>query len=323
MDQGFEDSEEEEDNEDFLRALENSLCDHKYGSAGSEVEAYQAHGELVRWPLEVRLGVASFLLWSELVAYSLLCRAWRLLELEDTLWQVYFSTTWPRLAQRWEAIFGDFSQPWRVLFRAQWARGNHTEDALEEDWLDFNAVQKLKPPPDALSTFESNLQQAICDCRKDLFQQGLRVPIQADAQHTCNSNCRLHRLNFENGDMFLCEASGNLHQCLQNIPCAGCVASPDDCFLVCPVSGRCFPKSSTVNEEGPDTRHEWDPELSAAQQVGRWFEQGYFMSDEQAAASFGGRRSKRHCSGIRVGAFGTREDQSSPPLRSKVTETSK
>lgn len=120
------------------------------------------------------------------------------------------------------------------------------------------------------------------------------------------------------------------------------VASPDDCFLVCPVSGRCFPKSSTVNEEawlalhtfplfrtarckfeneepsrgrmswwnrlnltldkrkndrfalqGPDTRHEWernlvqsrcsrsdrghvpeDPELSAAQQVGRWFEQG-------------------------------------------------
>jgi len=27
------------------------------------------------------------------------------------------------------------------------------------------------------------------------------------------------------------------------------VASPDGCFLVCPVSGRCFPKNNTVNEE--------------------------------------------------------------------------
>ena len=27
------------------------------------------------------------------------------------------------------------------------------------------------------------------------------------------------------------------------------VASPDDCFLVCPLSGYCFPKNNTVNEE--------------------------------------------------------------------------
>ncbi|CAJ1375381.1 unnamed protein product [Effrenium voratum] len=279
----------EEEDEELLLALEESL---KRGGKRSNTGLHETHAssQLVRWPQEVRLCVASFLPWSEIVAYSLLCRAWRALELEDTLWQVYFAATWPRLAERREAVPDGYPQPWRVLFRAQWAKGNHTEDALEEDWLDFRAAQGLKSKPTDSSTGSRHLkiQEALQQCREDLQQVGLRVPAEADANHTCDRLCRFHRLHLE-GDAFLCEVSGVLHQCAPSTPCASCVPSADDCFLVCPVSGRCFPKVNTVNEEATEAVpcHDWDPELSAAQQVGRWFEQGYFMSEEQARSAFG------------------------------------
>lgn len=285
--------EDEEENEELLLALEESLCCKRMSP---EAEMCQAEMKPYQMPdsMEVRLCVASFLLWSELVTHSLLCKSWRVLELEDTLWQVYFSTTWPRLARRREAESGGFSQPWRVLFRAQWTRGNHTEDAVEEDWLDFNAAQRLRMPSmDASTSCNLELKEAIRQCREDLLHKGLRVPLETDPEHICSSTCRLHRLNLDDCDAFLCETSGALHQCIQNVPCASCVASPDGCFLVCPVSGRCFPKNNTVNEEVQNDappNNDWDPELSAAQQVGRWFEQGYFMSEDQAAAKFGGRR---------------------------------
>ena len=113
------------------------------------------------------------------------------------------------------------------------------------------------------------------------------------------------------------------------------VASPDDCSLVCPLSGYCFPKNNTVNEEVSFVSCFWrvvsdrnwnlrckmmhlqamigsppqlrlaanalchrhllrhldcltskDPELSVAQQVGRWFEQGSVVMSQASFTSW-------------------------------------
>ncbi|CAE7687497.1 unnamed protein product [Symbiodinium pilosum] len=279
------------------------MCADGNGEAKRAKTEREASQELVAgmWSVEVRLCIASFLPWTELVADSLLCRSWRALEMEDTLWQAYFASTWPRMARRKKASADD-RLPWRALFRAQWSTGNRREDALEEDWLDFSAAQGLfeeaKPstsrswPRSLARNPPEKLRRSMQICREDLFRrQGLTVPAEPDTSHCCTKHCRFHRLQFEEADAFLCEASGALHVC-ESVPCACCVASADD-FLVCPVSGRCFPKNSTVNEEAADApiSYEWDPGLSAAQQVGRWFEQGYFMSEEQALAFFDGRSS--------------------------------
>eukprot|EP00439_Symbiodinium_sp_Y106_P075469 s3129_g14.t7 len=253
------------------------------------------HSQVVplMWPVEVRLCVASFLPWTELVADSCLCHSWRILEMEDTLWQVYFASIWPRMARRKKAAADDQGLPWRALFRAQWSKGgNRQEDALEEDWLDFSAAQGLEArvasqrPP--VLAWPEKLQRATQRCREDLQRQNVKVPAEPDASHTCTQHCRFHPLLLEDADAFLCEESGALHVC-ENVPCSCCVASSEG-FLVCPVSGRCFPKNSTVNEEMMDApvSYDWDPDLSAAQQVGRWFEQGYFMSEEQALKVFDG-----------------------------------
>lgn len=269
----------------------------------------------VHWPVEVRLCLAGFLEWNEFVSHSLLCQSWRLLDVQDALWQVYFSCTWPRLARRKEASSGQ-ALPWRALFRAHWASGDRCEDALEEDWLDFSASfaaddlgrqkrRKAEATPSNEGPLQSSceassLKLAAERCRKELAEQGLQVPgSPADSSHVCSSRCRFHRLAWQ-GDAFLCEASGSIHHCQQNHPCSDCVASSDECFLVCPVSGRCFPMNSGIEEEvsEPVICNDWDPELSVSQQIGRWFEQGYSMSEEQAQDFFGGgnsRRVKRPC----------------------------
>lgn len=261
---------------------------------------------LVFWPVEVRICVVSFLPWQELVRDSLLCRAWRALELEDVLWQVYFQTTWPRWTRRREAN-EDGGLPWRTLFRTRWSKCNHTEDALEEDWLDFSAAQDLhtgaSPPSashssSAAATFAASepspaeIQRAVRRCRENLRQTaGVAVPAEAVRGHLCSRSCRFHRVSVE-GDVFLCEGSGAVHRCRDGHPCDLCVDDDDSCYLVCPVSGRCFRYLRANSTEGEPQAGEsaaaptWDPELSMTEQYGRWFEQGYFMSEDQAKVLF-------------------------------------
>jgi len=254
---------------------------------------------LVHWPLEVRLCIAGFLAWRELVADALLCRSWHKLEAEDALWQVYFRSVWPRLARRKDART-DSRSPWRVLFRARWGQSGRAEDALEEDWLDFNAAQDLQAADAKLlgtsvvssirhkANADEELQQALRRCMEALKAKGVNVPSEQDKQHSCTSCCRYHRLPVK-GDVFVCQVSGKIHRCSSCVPCHECVLSIDEAFLVCPASGRCFQKTSDASEEAAEaaSANDWDPELSMTQQFGRWFEQGYFMSEEQAKDFFG------------------------------------
>jgi len=272
---------------------------------------------LVHWPLEVRILVVSFLPWQELLRDSRLCWAWRKMELEDVLWQVFFQTTWPRWTRRREANEEEAGMPWRSLFRTRWVKCKHTEDALEEDWLDFSAAQDLSsgsspsgPSAAAIAAAAASeptageLQRSLRRCREDLRRAaGVAVPAEVDRGHFCSRKCKFHRLDV-GGDFFLCEGSGALHRCRESEPCDLCVNDDDHSYLVCPVSGRCFHQlaanSAEAEQQGGESAGApaWDPELSMTEQHGRWFEQGYFMSEDQAKLLFGlggrQRRSTRH-----------------------------
>eukprot|EP00928_Gymnodinium_smaydae_P087090 TRINITY_DN71426_c0_g1_i1.p1 TRINITY_DN71426_c0_g1~~TRINITY_DN71426_c0_g1_i1.p1 ORF type:complete len:421 (+),score=80.87 TRINITY_DN71426_c0_g1_i1:17-1279(+) len=266
---------------------------------------------LVNWPLEVRLGVCSCLSWREAVGYARLCRAWSKLERHDALWQVYFRLTWPRLSRRQGVCSAALRPtPWRVLFRERWTEANRGEDALEEDWLDFSAARSLTgttlPPAAAAAAAAAEarardddilLQDALVRFRRELLARGVRVPEQAIKAHVCSKACRYHKL-VQSRDAFLCEKSGKVHLCQQGVPCDICVLTFEEHFLVCPASGRCFPRATDASEEaaraaesalldpGGAGESEWDPALSTYQQFGRWFEQGYSMSEEQAQDFF-------------------------------------
>ncbi|CAK0836661.1 unnamed protein product [Prorocentrum cordatum] len=311
-----------DEDDDLLDALEASLGtsgarqvpeapprDRGDGGAGAAGAAVLGRG-LVLWPVEVRLCVASFLPWREFVADTLICRSWRDLGRDDVVWQAHFRATWPRLARRWAAGPGDRAPRWRSLFRERWAAGHRGEDALEEDWLDFSVAEasgaegcsRTAAEAAAALDRELGLQQAVRRCREELLRsRGVRVPAEAVLDHCCTKLCVFHRVGVE-GDAFLCQGSGRLHVCCEGEPCDACMGSNEEFFLVCPASGRCWPRPlqpADGKEEGPE-QQDWDPELSAAQQHGLWFELGYGMSDAQADDFFGPSGSRR--APARVGA---------------------
>lgn len=260
---------------------------------------------LVLWPIEVRLCVAGYLPWRELLRYASLCTPWRSLSCEDSLWKAHFRDTWPRFARRQASA--TCSLTWKPLFFKRWSE-NRGEDGLEEDWLDFSAAQDMlvaTAPRDAQvvpgPTQAELLQQALRRCREALFAHGVVVPAEPDDAHVCGKRCRHHRLAIEgvsDGEVFVCEAGGVLHRCRPGVPCDRAVPSDDDFYLVCPVSGCCVAKPSFEEVEArevqarefdpaaPGPNHDWDPELSTSAQVGRWFEQGYGMSEAEARDFF-------------------------------------
>lgn len=246
-------------------------------------------GKEFEWPEEVRLCVAGFLPWQELVHNTRLSSAWRALEQGDAIWQVYFAVVWPRLARR-KVAETEKSLAWRGLFRIRWAEATRNEDAIEEDWLDFNAAQDMtaKPQPAHSQSLKSDASHAIRRYKEDLLRlYGITVPAAPDQEKSCIPSCRFRRVPTD-GDVFVCERCGKEHICQRGVPCEGSLTTSEDCFLVCPVSGHCYVKpDNDVAEEAADVvTNDWDPDLSMSQQHGRWFEQGYNMSEDQARHFF-------------------------------------
>lgn len=255
-----------------------------------------SHGALAGWPIEVRLSIAVFVPWSELVRHTLLCRAMWVLEKEDVLWRLYFELEWPRLAQR-KVAGTDQAISWRSLFRSRWGEANRGEDAVAEDWLDFSAAQALgspmlpavSGPASGGSSAPEGLQHAIVRCKEDLERlYGIHVP--RVVQGACERACRYRKVPID-GAAYVCEQCGRTHVCNPSIPCEGSMQNGDN-FLVCPVSGTCWREAVENVDDQQEAGHDWDPELSAAQQHGIWFEQGYNMSEDQATSFFGARLSQ-------------------------------
>jgi len=247
------------------------------------------------WPAEIRLGVAGFLPWRELVlAQSRLCRAWQYLEQDVTLWWPHFRVTWPRHSIRQaERVKGP--QDWRQLFRTRWLRGDRDGDATHEDWLDLYAAQEVVRSreggplggdvPAGVSD-QRDVRKALERCRAEVLRaHGVDVPAEADGRHVCTKHCRFHKLP-DCGDTFVCESSGVLHRCGRTEPCHICIVAPDNGSLVCPVSGKSYELLNYINEAVPDEVDVWDPAIGESEQMARWFEQGYNMSEEQALDFF-------------------------------------
>lgn len=294
------DNQEEDQEEELLAALEESLSSQpvpltsKAEPASNVWPSAKTIGYgLVHWPVEVRFCVASFISWREFVANSLMCLVWRGMELQDALWQLHFGNVWPRVSRRRVANQGS-SLPWRSLFRVHWVAGSRTEDPSEEDWLDFEAsASSPVRNEEGEAAAQQQLQDALRACREELLKtRGIRVPSEVDEAHVCGRSCTYHRLPVAK-DVFVCESSGAVHRCRHREPCLTCVRSDDDCFLVCPASGRCFVKPIAFEAEdevaeGCAANETWDLELGPTAQHGQWFEQGYNMSEDQAQASFFG-----------------------------------
>lgn len=245
------------------------------------------------WPVEIRRGIAGYLPWREIIADARVCKTWRALAQDTPLWWTLFRLTWPLHALR-QAARAAGPQDWPELFRSRWQRGEVDGDGDAEDWLDLFATQPSNSTCEAagsdhLVNDPDRLQQALKSFRAALLQtRGICMPEGCDGAHWCDSGCCFHKLP-DATDAFVCESSGVVHQCSRGRPCGMCVVSSDGCFLVCPASGMSYERLNYIDEEAAEDVEVWDPGISELEQVSRWFEEGYNMSEEQATAAFGSR----------------------------------
>lgn len=271
------------------------------------------------WPVEVKSAIASFLPWRELPRWARISQSWRLLENSDTVWKEYFRIEWPRLFHRRTAAHPHGGVQWGVLFRKRWAEPNRHEDAEQEDWNDFTAALDLwkgsgsleqglsKGSVDSALPEERQIHFAVIRFKEDhLRLHGVSVPalpLERGAAKHCaqrRTKCRHRPVPIAgklDGCIFVCECCAEVHVCRPMVPCEGAEVSGNNEFLVCPVSGICSDPVHIlpiVQEEGAEAAHDWDPNLSSAQQHGRWFEQGYFMDDDEADEFFDDGCGRRH-----------------------------
>lgn len=301
-----EEASDSEEEEDFLSQLVETLAAppaKKLRIASAEEGTVVAPAE---WPLEVKLAVATFLPWRELPRAARISQGWRSLEQSDALWKEYFKIQWPRLFRRKAAVYSHGGVPWRTLFRKRWAEPDRSEDAEQEHWNDFSAAldlwkssgstaKSLLESPEKELSEEQQIEHALKRFKDDLLRlRGVSVPsfsVELGASNACSRGTCRHRnvpiAGKLDGCLFVCECCANLHICRPREPCEGSVLTGQNEFLVCTVSGRCFDPSrlcwaEDVLPEAAVVEHNWDPELSSAQQHARWFEQGYDMDEEQA-----------------------------------------
>jgi hypothetical protein len=190
-----------------------------------------------------------------------------------------------------------------MLFRQRWAQGYRNEDAEEEHWKDLNAALDLCTGPKAKVIVKSlseeqQVQHAVRRFKEDRLRlHGVAVPPSASepgGKERCARECKYRAVPID-GELalrlFVCERCADVHICRPRTPCEGAMLSSDSAYLVCSVSGLCCVNHNRIEEEADVAVvvNDWDPELSVSQQHGRWFEQGYFMSEEQADEFFGDR----------------------------------
>lgn len=315
-----ESSDFNEEEDAFLSQLAETLAEPPAKCLKKACSSSDGHADISApsdWPIEVKSAVAAFLPWRTLPGVVRLSSTWHNIERLDTLWKEYFRIQWPRLYSRKAAASSRLSTPWRSLFRQRWAEPDRDEDAEQEHWNDLAAALDLwKNVGDKNNTTigctqkalseEQQIEHAVRRFKEDPHR--LRrvtipsTPISPGEAGHCSQlrkkckHCPVPIGNRLDGCLFVCEGCADVHVCWPNSrePCDGAVLSGNNEFLVCTISGRCFDPSvaAWVEEQercdAPPASHYWDPELNPAQQVGKWFEQGYSMDEEQADHFFDG-----------------------------------
>jgi hypothetical protein len=249
------------------------------------------------WPEEVKIVVVACLPWREVAKHAQISRAWRSLEQCESLWEKYVRIEWPRLFHRKVSVATSERRSWRMLFRQRWAQGYRSEDAEEEHWKDLNAALDLCTGAKAKKVLVKSLseEQQVQHALRRFKEDRLRLNgVEVGGKERCVPECEYCAVPID-GELalrlFVCERCADVHICRPRTPCEGATLSMDSAYLVCSVSGICCANHIRMEEETDVAVavNDWDPELSVAQQHGRWFEQGYFMSEEQADEFFGDR----------------------------------
>lgn len=250
-------------------------------------------GFLGRLPMELYVHVLKFLSPEDLSTVGTVCRVLRLATADESLWRRLCCLRWgaPGVGERG-------SQPrvtaWKKLYFQKDTSDmrdfmvNIPPDCpadVRRIFVQFQASKRSQAPcPDQLRDEEvvgreSELAEQISAWRR-------RHNVTDVCTHVCSGQaCSYHKI----GDVFLCERTGRAHVCDES--CREQVLDPENEMLVCAISGRCFERWLSPQEEDEEEQgrlqvaegaamDDQEP-LMGAGRLGRAYCLGYDCDDDR------------------------------------------
>lgn len=208
-------------------------------------------GGLLNLPADAILCVLKYLSAEDLLQLASSSRLLRDKATDDALWRRLYGLRWKALTREERSAMHSQGS-WMKRYRARDAsEARHAmegaSDAVRGYYVDMHVAKRSLAPSRAwddvseLALVYPTLAEVVDAYRKE---KGLLDVEGKHVHHVCSGNtCTFHKV----GDAFVCEQTGRVHVCDET--CRERIVDPTSELLVCSVSGRCFDRWVSQEEE--------------------------------------------------------------------------
>ncbi|KAH7281168.1 hypothetical protein KP509_36G033500 [Ceratopteris richardii] len=226
----------------------------------------------------------------DLVTCAIVCQFLRKVASDESLWRRLYCLRWglPSTSKQKTQLRGC---AWKQLYferdkadMIEFVRNTPTE--FREYYIQMQAAKRSQAPlPAQIKDDFIILDTTVAD-EITSWRNSKGLPDVYVADHVCSGKtCSYSQI----GDVFLCEKTGRAHVC--DDACRETVLDPSNDLLVCTISGRCFDRWLSAEEEDDATDYhkmessagleEVEEPFMGAGRLGRAYSLGYNCDDEK------------------------------------------
>nr|XP_010918649.1 F-box protein SKIP31 isoform X3 [Elaeis guineensis] len=232
-------------------------------------------GVFSKIPAELFHHIFKFLSSEDLIACSMVCKFMNVAASDESLWRRLYCMRWGLASPNgklracaWKKLYIQRDKEDMVEF----VRNTPTE--FKEYYIQMQAAKRSQAPlPSQVNDDQVILDRTVAD-QVSIWKSSRGLSDEAVTGHVCSGNtCSYSQI----GDVFICEKTGRVHVC--DDTCREAVLDQSSGLLVCTISGHCFDRWLSPDEES-------DPSDIEQQQGGVTDEAEPFMGSGRFARAY-------------------------------------
>lgn len=262
-----EEVEEENSPENSSRASKRPCIEQENSSGGI----------FLKIPPELFHHIFKFLSSEDLIACSLVCRFMNSTAADERLWRRLYCMRWgmgsPTAKLRacaWKQLYIQRDQEDMVEFV------RNTPQEFKEYYIQMQAAKRSQTPvPSQVNDDRVILDRTVGD-QVSIWRSSRGFTDDSVLGHVCSGRtCSYSQI----GDVFLCEKTGRVHVC--DDTCREVVLDQSSGLMVCTVSGQCFDRWLSPEEESDTEQQQDDEPFMGSGRFARAYQVGYNCADEK------------------------------------------
>nr|CAD1820835.1 unnamed protein product [Ananas comosus var. bracteatus] len=196
-------------------------------------------------PPELFHSIFKFLSSEDLISCSLVCRFMNSAASDESLWRRLYCMRWGLTSANgtlrscaWKKLYIQRDQEDMVEFV------RNTPSEFKEYYIQMQAAKRSQAPlPSQLNDDKVILDRTVAD-QVSMWKRSRGLTDEAVGSHACSGNtCSYSQI----GDVFICEKTGRVHVC--DDTCREVILDQSSGLLVCTISGHCFDRLLSPEEE--------------------------------------------------------------------------